>query len=41
LYSENDDEFQLTDDEDLDVKTNLITKIPDRLLYLVVNEPFE
>ena len=41
MYSENDDEFQLTDDEDIDVKTNLITKIPDRLLYLVVNDSFE
>ena len=42
VNSDNDDDEDLptTDDEDMSIKTDIITKIPDRLLYLIVCSRF-
>ncbi len=37
MNNDNEDEdLQTTDDDEITIKTDVVTKIPDRLLYLIV-----
>ncbi|CAF1031860.1 unnamed protein product [Rotaria sordida] len=36
LNSDNDEDLQTTDDDEMAIKTDVITKVPDRLLYLII-----